>query len=361
MRSWVIVLLIGCFATQAFALCQTQAQHDLPCLREHYTQPTTKWHTPTIDDGINWTELAPITPYKPTPPTPLAELGKALFFEKTLSSNGQIACVSCHDPDHAFADPRTVSLGVFDRQGKRNSQSLVHLGLGGQKSHGFFWDGRATTLGKQVLMPLTDPAEMDITLDSVPTRLANAGYLPRFQVVFGEELTDIDISQVSQALSTYLLTLRPTPTRFDDFLNGNPTALTDSEILGLHLFRTKARCMNCHFGQALTDNQFHNLNQTLAGRKWQDFGKYAITDNPSDFGKFKTPSLRNLSVSKPWFHHGLFVNLRGVVAIYNRGMTIPSTKNAPPIAHENHLDPLIKPLNLTPDEMDALTAFLMTL
>lgn len=343
-----------------FAICQDNRAYDIACLRTHYIKPTAQWHAPTIDEGVNWAELAPIT-RNPTPPTLLVKLGQALFFEKALSSDQTIACVSCHDPAHAFADPRTVSLGVFGRQGKRNAQSLLHLGLDAPVPNGFFWDGRASTLDEQVLMPLTDHNEMDITLDSVPTRLVNAGYLPKFQMVFGERLTDIDISQVAQALTAYLHTLTPNPTRFDDFLNGDSTALTDTEILGLHLFRTKARCMNCHFGQALTDNQFHNLNQTLSGRKWQDFGRYANTNNPSDFGKFKTPSLRNLSVSKPWFHHGLFINLRGVVAIYNRGMSLSPTKDAPPIAHEDHLDPLIKPLGLSTDEMDALTAFLMTL
>ncbi|MDO4896074.1 MAG: cytochrome c peroxidase [Moraxella sp.] len=333
---------------------------DIQCLRLIYTKPAHQWLPPTVDDGVAYTELAPIATH-PTPPTPLSELGKSLFGETALSSDGQIACITCHDPHHSFADPKTVSLGVYGRQGKRNSQSLTHIGLGGTTSHAFFWDGRAKTLNEQVLMPLTDPNEMDITLDSVPNRLANAGYLPAFQAVFGQRMSDITLNQVATSLSAYLQTLSPTPTRFDEFLNGDITALTDTELLGLHLFRTKARCMNCHFGQAMTDHQLHNLNQALAGRKWQDFGKYAITGDPADFGKFKTPSLRNLSTSKPWFHHGLFTNLRGVVAIYNTGMDIPPTSNAPPIAHDDHLDSLIKPLGLTPDEMDALTAFLLIL
>lgn len=111
----------------------------------------------------------------------------------------------------------------------------------------------------------------------------------------------------------------------------------------------------------MSDGDLHNLNQTLAGRTRQDFGRYDITGDPADFGKFKTPSLRNIGASKPWFHHGLFTNLRGVVAIYNTGMDIPLTSIARSIAHDNHLDPLIKLLGMTVDEMDALTAFLLTL
>lgn len=198
---------------------------------------------------------------------------------------------------------------------------------------------------------------MNIMLDSVPSRLADAGYLPRFLLVFGRQMSAIDIGQVAHALNAHLHTPTPTPTCFDEFLRGDITALNDTELLGLHLFRSK----NCHFGQAMSDGDFHNLNQTLAGRPRQDFGKYDITGDPTDFGKFKTPSLRNLSTSKPWFHHGMFTNLLGVVAIYNTGMDIPPTSTAPPITHADHLDPLTKPPGLTADEMDALTAFLLTL
>lgn len=105
-----------------------------------------------------------------------------------------------------------------------------------------------------------------------------------------------------------------------DLMNylGDSAALSGSELLGLYVFRTKGRCMNCQFGMAMSDDKFHNLNQTLAGRPHQDFGKCAVTRDAKDFGKSKTPSLRNLSSPKPWFHHRLFTNLRGVVAIYNQ-------------------------------------------
>lgn len=107
---------------------------------------------------------------------------------------------------------------------------------------------------------------MNIMLDSVPSRLADAGYLPRFQLVFGQQMSAIDIGQVAHALNAHLHTPTPTPTCFDEFLRGDITALNDTELLGLHLFRSKGRCMNCHFGQAMSDGDFHNLNQTLAGR-----------------------------------------------------------------------------------------------
>lgn len=350
---------MGLTSVHAHAFCQKDNHYDLICLRNHYQKPSSQWHPPTVDEGVVWLELAPIV-IDDKPPTPIAILGRQLFFETALSSDGQVACVNCHDPQHGFSDPRTVPIGVYGRQGSRNSQSLIHLGLS-PKSQGFFWVGRVRSLSEQVLMPLTDPNEMDITLQSVTIRLNQKGYLPKFKSVFGETLTAIEIDQVAQALNAYLITLTPVRTRFDEFLLGDSAVLSDSELLGLHVFRTKGRCMNCHFGITMSDDKFHNLNQTLAGRPGQDFGKYAVTGDAADFGKFKTPSLRNLSSSKPWFHHGLFTNLRGVVAIYNAGMTIPSAKNAPAIAHENHLDPFIKPSALNDEEMGTLVDFLMAL
>ena len=282
-------------------------------------------------------------------------LGKALFFEPRLSDDGQVSCASCHLPYQGFAEKSAVSTGVYNRKGRRNAQALLHLGAAQSR---FFWDGRAASLEQQALMPLTDPVEMNQDLAKVPSILKQAGYEPRFQVAFGE---GINIAAVAKALSEYQRTLRPESTPFDAFLLGDSQALSDVELQGLHLFRTKARCMNCHTGQMLTDGKMHNLNQTLAGRKWEDFGRYEITQNVDDWGKFKTASLRNLSKTKPWFHHGLFVNLQGVVAMYNIGMREGIHKDEPAESHRPHLDPLIQPLNLSPEERRAVTRFLETL
>lgn len=207
-------------------------------------------------------------------------------------------------------------------------------------------------------MPITDPNEMNLTLDDLPQILSEAGYSEDFRHIFGGE---ISIANIASALSAYLQSLTPSPTRFDAFLTGNQQALTDAELRGLHLFRTKARCMNCHSGIMMTDGLMHNLNQTLYNRQWQDLGQYAITGKPSDWGKFKTPSLRNLQKTKPWFHHGLFVNLRGIVAMYNLGMPMRIPTNAPQIMRENLIDPLIVPLHLSPEEQQDLVKFLETL
>ena len=326
------------------------------CLRAVYSADSRYWPKPQIDDGVVFQELQPLSAHPPEPEHPeQVALGKALFFEPRLSDDGQVSCATCHLPYQGFAEKSAVSTGVHNRKGRRNAQALLHLGTAQSQ---FFWDGRASSLEQQALMPLSDPVEMNQDLAKVPSILKQAGYEPRFQAAFGE---GINIAAVAKALSEYQRTLRPESTRFDAFLLGDKQALSDEELQGLHLFRTKARCMNCHTGPMLTDGKLHNLNQTLAGRKWEDFGRYEVTQNVEDWGKFKTASLRNLSKTKPWFHHGLFVNLQGVVAMYNIGMREGLAKGAPAESHKPHLDPLIKPLDLTPEERRAVTRFLETL
>lgn len=111
----------------------------------------------------------------------------------------------------------------------------------------------------------------------------------------------------------------------------------------------------------LTDGRLHNLNQTLAGRPQQDLGRYAHTRLPEDWGRFKTPPLRNLRHTAPWFHHGRFTNLGGIVALYNLGMPQRLPADAPAEARQPRLDPLIRPLGLTREEREALVRFLETL
>lgn len=320
--------------------------HDITCLKIAYAKPRQAWIAPSIDDGVTWQELAPIDTPKPQNPAKIA-LGKRLFFEPMLSLDGRISCASCHKPEFAFGDDKSVSAGVMGRLGRRNSPVLIHLS---QPVLSLFWDGRTDRLHDQVLMPISDEQEMALPKSSIITRLGQAGYDDAFGQVFGERM---NVALVADALSAYLQSLTPKPTRFDDFLQGDINALSDQELQGLHLFRTKARCMNCHFGAMMSDGKLHHLNQTLTG-KAQDLGRYEITGDLADFGAFKTPTLRNLSLSKPWFHHGRFTNLLGVVALYDIGMPKNHHTDTP-------TDPLIQPLGLTKDERQALTAFLLTL
>src|SRR5690606_31013123 len=127
-----------------------------------------------------------------------------------------------------------------------------------------------------------------------------------------------------------------------------------------HLFRTKARCMNCHFGPYFTDEQFHNIGLTYYKRKYEDLGRYGVTNDPEDVGRFRTPSLRDVMHNDPWMHNGLFSNIMGIVNIYNSGMHMidpsPEEKAADPL--HPFTDPILRPLELTDDEKEAVVAFL---
>lgn len=172
----------------------------------------------------------------------------------------------------------------------------------------------------------------------------------------------VDMIRTGQALATFQRSLVPRFNRFDRFLEGRRELLDDRQLWGLHLFRTRARCMNCHSGASLSDQGFHNLGLHFYGRKLQDLGRYEVTGDPLDAGKFKTPSLRNVAKTGPWMHNGRFATLRGVLNLYNAGMPRPQP-NAQQLGDPlfPQPDPLLHPLDLHRTELEALAAFLETL
>ena len=301
---------------------------------------------------------APAPPENPFSDTK-AELGKKLFNDPKLSRSGQIACASCHEADMAFADGRRVSFGHDRQSGRRNAPSLVMSGY----STNLFWDGRGGSLEQQALHPIVDPVEMAFDIAQLLKRLnADVAYREQFAQVFGAG--SITTEHTGQALATYQRTLVKATrnTAFEQLLRGRPQRMSDEQLYGLHLFRTKARCMNCHFGPALSDEQFHNVGLSYYGRKYEDLGRYEVTRQPQDVGAFRTPSLRLVMKTAPWMHNGLFVNMEGTLAFYNMGMPRPR-RNA-----QQANDPLfpstserLKALNLDKDELRALRSFLDTL
>ncbi|MFY0624591.1 MAG: cytochrome-c peroxidase, partial [Pelagimonas sp.] len=181
-----------------------------------------------------------------------------------------------------------------------------------------FGHGRAASLGEQALGPLLAPDEMaNDDLVSVVSRLrATETYSAEMATVFGSP--EVKISRIATAIAAFQRTL-DRPTRFDRFLRGTKDILSDEAIWGLHLFRTKARCANCHMGPNLTDGKFHNLGLSYYSRKLEDLGRYSVTGDPADVGKFKTPSLRHLARTGPYMHNGVFPSLRGLVSLYAIG------------------------------------------
>ena len=348
-------------AIPAGVACAADKGWDMACLRQLYAQPIARWPRPQVADGVTPAEMAPVSAMPlPQVPPQVAALGQRLFNDPRLSRSNAVACISCHSPAHSFADSKRVSVGHEGRQGQRNTPGL----LGVAQIKPLFWDGRASTLEEQALGPLQHPDEMAMDVPALAAKLAALDDYPaQFNAAFGKKV-GVTLPRILTALADYQRTLLPPVTRFDTFLEGERTALNDRELLGLHLFRTKARCMSCHSGALLTDQQFHNLGLSYYGRKkYEDLGRYLVTGRDEDVGKFRTPGLRGVAQSGPWMHNGLFPQMVGLLNMYNAGMSRPVPHNAQQAADPKFpvTSPLLQPLQLTSAEIIALKSFLEVL
>lgn len=302
---------------------------------------------------------APLAPLPVSPPVPLDNLqiaskialGKKLFFDPILSVNGTISCASCHVPKNGFADPRPVSLGVDDKSGARNAQSVLNAAYERLQ----FWDGRAGSLEEQAIGPLTNPVEMaNHNYQSIVIRLKkNRIYRREFQKVFGG---GISTDRVAKAIAAFERTLVTPDTPYDRYLLGDTKALTVAQVRGFSIFKGKGRCIICHSGTLLSDESYHNLGASRQApldylNYQEDIGRYAVTHNPMDKGRFKTMPLRNIALTAPYMHDGSLKTLDDVVQFYNRG------------GGKSHYpkDPLIQPLHLTKREQHDLVLFLKSL
>lgn len=326
-------------------------------LRRLYARPVHEWPRPFIDSNIRYAELGAL-PYDSSwllvERDPKVKLGQVLFFDPRLSSSNQISCSSCHDPEIGWGDARRVSVGHDHLEGKRNTPSLLNVSI----HNSFFWDGRSGSLEDQALSPLGTHHEMNMETPLLPAKLSKIeGYRALFKKAYGDERITID--KILGAIASFEMIIKSRQSNFDRFVKGDYKAMTDQEIRGLDLFRRKARCMNCHNGAFFTDGDFHNIGLTYYGRKYQDLGRYEVTKDPKDVGKFRTPSLRDVMKTGPWMHNGLFDNMKGIINIYNSGMHQLDDKakdKKDPLYPKT--DPLLRPLHLTEQEKDDLVAFL---
>ena len=292
--------------------------------------------------------LAPLPPAPPVPSDNLMTkdkiaLGKRLFFDPRLSVNGSISCAFCHVPTAGYADPKPVSLGVRGKRGGRNAPAVLNAAYFPLQ----FWDGRAGSLEEQALGPLTNPVEMaNPNYRSIVMRLQRIrAYRVWFSRVYGGRVT---IDHVAQAISAFERTLVTPDSPYDRYMMGQKNALTPSQKRGFALFRGKARCAICHNGALLSDFGYHNLGVPQTGPLRVDVGRYAVTHEPTDKGKFRTPTLRNVALTAPYMHDGSLRTLEDVVDFYNRGGgKSPYVKDA-----------LIVPLHLTAPEKKDLVDFL---
>lgn len=359
-----VILSLICLSAICTADSKKDAKPNLTELKETYLKESKFWPKPEVVGNVTWREIHALPKEIPAPKdnpfsTQKAELGKKLFLDPRLSKSNQIACASCHDPDLAYGDGKRVSHGHDRQTGKRNAPNITMAAFGVEK----FWDGRAKDLETQALMPIQDPVEMAIHPEIVAEKLNNIQeYKDAFKQVFNTDIITTEL--IAKAIATYERTLFTSVqnTRFERFLNGNANALDEEEVWGFHVFRTKAKCMTCHHGPELSDHKYHNLGLTYYQRHYEDLGRYNVTGNPKDIGTFKTPTLRRIGKSEPYMHNGLFPSLRGVLNAYNFGMFHPRPTEAQkddPLYPKT--SPLVQPINLSKEELDALEAFLLTL
>ena len=246
-----------------------------------------------------------------TGPGTQAELGKLLFFDPILSKDRTISCASCHKPQYAFADSGVVSVGVDGRKGFRNTPSVMNLSL--QKV--FFWDGRAAALEDQALAPIENPVEMNLPVAEAILRLKQDGtYSSYFKNIFGSEPT---ASNLANALAAFERTLETIESPFDLWrFSGDSNAVDDDVKRGFIIFNEKGKCNQCHFGADFTINEFRNIG-LFNGRNLNDSGRIVISRQQNDLGKFKVPALRNIAMTAPYMHNGMFRTLKEVIDFYN--------------------------------------------
>lgn len=284
---------------------------------------------------------------KDPPPARQVQLGRKLFFDPRLSSDGTVSCATCHKPELSFTDGLPRARGIRKLEGRRNTPSLFNLSY----RHSFFWDGRADSVEAALLDAIKNPVEMNQDPAALPARLAAVpGYAEEFRTVYGRD--EIRVADLAEAIGAFVRTIDEVyarrPSAFDKFRE-DPSALSPSAREGLVIFAGKGRCITCHGSDHFADDDFHNVGMTSAPGL-DDKGRAEARPGPRALRAFKTPSLRQVALTGPYMHDGRFADLRAVVDFFDRGGDEPAGR-----------DPEIRPLGLTPREKSALVDFLQAL
>jgi cytochrome c peroxidase len=272
-----------------------------------------------------------------------SELGRRLFFEPALSADGEVACATCHRPEHGLADDVARSVGVGGALTERNTPTLFNRALGER----FMWRGEVASLEEQVLLPIANPLEMGLSVEQAVARLAaSEEYAAAFEEVFGGPPTR---ERLAVALAAFVERLWLGDSPFDRFRAGERDALTAEERGGMWFFQSRGQCWRCHGGPSLTDEQFHNTGiGSVEGVPLP--GREALTGDEADRGAFKTPTLRGIELTAPYMHDGSLATLEEVVTFYREGARPNS-----------HLSSDLAPIEMSDVEAANLLAFLRAL
>ncbi len=283
------------------------------------------------------------------------DLGRYLFFDPLLSGNQQLSCASCHDPDKGFADGKALSVGAENRVGQRSSPTLWNSAF----LTSFFWDARSSTLEEQAAGPLYAEVEMDNTPAQLLASLnGNDDYQAMFALAFNRSVSQpIQLTEIYTALTAFQTSLISLNSRYDQYVHGNHQALNPDEIAGMNVFRSfVARCSECHTPPLFTNNQIAVIGTPEPEGRALDIGAEKTFGAKKLKGGFKVPTLRNIDLTAPYMHSGVFDNLRDATEFYNkgRGHAVPEGVNMQ--IHWHIWEP-----ELSEDELDLVVGFMKTL
>ena len=338
--------------------------------------PTPATVTVSLRDELRTAELGPLPPIVMPADNPLSddkvELGKLLFFDPRMSGDGAVSCATCHTPGSGWGDGNALSLGYPGTLHWRNSQTIINSAYYRQ----LFWAGESKSLEAQAKSAWTGNVAGNLDAAMAEERLRQMpGYVRRFKEVFGADAPSFGDALRAVAAFEATITSRNAP--FDRYIEGDDTALSSGALRGAELFVGKAGCFQCHGGPLFSDQDFHNTGvppnaefesnplrqitlryqhrargvpESVYRSADRDLGLYYTTKRDEDKGKFRTPSLREVELTGPYMHNGAFKTLEEVVAFYNNGGGDDPAK-----------DPVLRPLELTEQEMTDLIEFMLSL
>lgn len=334
------------YAASMFALLIAAASHAADTVKDTDEQVLTlQAGHPSLE---KWKLAAePPHPQDNQPTSERIELGKQLFFDPRLSRDGNMSCATCHNPLFGWSDGLATAKGFQSQLLARATPTVVNTGYNTIQ----MWDGRKKTLEEQAMGPMEASAEMNMDIDLLFKSLnSNDGYKAAFARAYPGE--PISPSTVSKALAAFERTVVSNTSRFDTWLKGDKRALTASEINGFRVFvdPAKGNCAVCHSAPNFTDNGFHNIGLASWGGETPDVGRYAQKPIALMKGAFKTPTLRDIALTAPYFHDGSSATLEQVVDHYVKGGEV-----------RTNLSPSMKALTLTAQEKTDLVLFMKTL
>lgn len=275
------------------------------------------------------------------------ELGKQLFFDPRLSGKANISCASCHNPMLGWSDGLAKGIGNDGRPLSRATPSLINVAYNPFQ----LWDGAEHSLEAQALGPMRNPKEMAADVEQI---LAFVGRVEAYRQAFAKAYPNEGVNEktLAKALASFERTIISNESPFDHWVMGVKNAMTEQQVEGFKLFvaADKGNCARCHAPPNFTDNSFHNIGLESFAEHNRDLGRYKQRPLGLMKGAFKTPTLRDIALSAPYFHDGSARDLIAVMEFYQEGGLI-----------KDNLSPDIKPLNLSQAEQEAIIAFMQAL